>query len=40
MWACEEAWGRCGIMYEVSIEGVEKCVGVWGKVRGDVGEGT
>ena len=35
-------WGRCGRVYGVSVEGVEKCVGkvkveVWEKVRGDVG---
>ena len=23
--------GRCGRVYGVSVEGVEKCVGVWGR---------
>ena len=44
-WGCEEVRGRCGRVYGVSAEGVEKCVGegkgevwgVWRKVRGDVG---
>ena len=28
-----EVWERCGSVYEVSVEGVGKCVGVWGRVQ-------
>ena len=27
---CKEVWGWCGRVYEVSAEGVRKCVEVWG----------
>ena len=28
-----EVWERCGRVYGVSVEGVGKCVGVWGRVK-------
>ena len=38
MWGREEVGGRCGRVYGVSVEGLGKCVGVWGEVWGDMWE--
>ena len=35
MGRCKEVWGRYGKVYGVSVG---KSIGVWGKVRGDLGE--
>ena len=33
MWGCEEVWGNVWESVWVNVEGVGKCVGVWGKIK-------